>query len=206
VTTIDEKNERAEYVRTMGTELGRLCHELQDELGWLEHKWSMFDELFDQDPKRTELLNTVAPNFFYVVHQQMYQDAMLCLCRLTERKRGTLNVRSLENFIPHALEKSFRAALKLVEDRCVFARPWRHRRLAHTDLETLRREHVSPLPQVMRANVEQAIESLHALLNLVEEYHGRPPIARLRLDPWGPGSLLYYLEEGLKAVEDEIRR
>ena len=63
----------------MGRDLGRLCHELQDELGSLEHKWSMFDELFDQDPKRVELLNAVAPNFFYVVYQLMYQDAIMCL-------------------------------------------------------------------------------------------------------------------------------
>jgi HEPN superfamily AbiU2-like protein len=187
-------------IRAMGPELGRLCDELQDEVGWLEHKWSMFEELFDQDAKHGELLNTVSPNFFYVVHQLMYQDAMMCLSRFTDRNRGTLNVRRLENLIPHTLEP----ALTLAEDRCAFARGWRDRRLAHTNLATLRNEHVSPLPQVMRTNIEEAIDALRALLNCVEEHFGRPPSARFRLDPWGPGSLLYYLEEGRKAVEKEI--
>ncbi len=53
----------AEYVRVMGSDLGQLCHELQNDLVWLGHKWSEFQELFARGPERIELLNKAASNF-----------------------------------------------------------------------------------------------------------------------------------------------
>ena len=50
----------------MGPDLGQLCHELRDDFDWLRRKWSIFQELFDKDRERVELLNKVASNFFCV--------------------------------------------------------------------------------------------------------------------------------------------
>jgi hypothetical protein len=74
----------AEYVQAMGADLGTLCHELRNEVEWLQFKWSEFQELFEKGAQRIDLLNTVASKFFYFLHKLLFEDAMLHLCRLTD--------------------------------------------------------------------------------------------------------------------------
>src|SRR3990167_8288153 len=51
---------RAEYVGSMGPDLGQLYHELEDDVSWLHDKWSEMKELFGKGPVRIDLLNEVA--------------------------------------------------------------------------------------------------------------------------------------------------
>jgi hypothetical protein len=76
----------------MGPELGSLYHELEEEVDWLQQKWNEFRELFAKGAERIELLNTVAPNFFYMLHKLMFEDAMLHLCRLTDSSQTKVRV------------------------------------------------------------------------------------------------------------------
>jgi hypothetical protein len=202
---------RAEYVRVMGPDLGRLCHEVRDDLGWLGHKWSQFQELFGKGPERIALLNRVASNFFYFLRKLLFEDAMLHLCRLTDPPRTqyheSLTLMRLAKSIP---DEDFRAQVRKdgeeVQKKCEFARKWRNRRLAHTDLMSLRNEHASPLPSVTSKNVEDALESMRILLNSVELHYGLPECALVGPDPWGARSLAHYLEEAVRAEENENQR
>lgn len=201
---------RAEYVRKMGAGLGRLCHELQDELWWSRHKWSESQELFEKGPERIELLNTVASNFFYFLDQLLFENAMLALCRLTDPPEiglyTNLTLMRLAESIP---DEDFSAQVRKradgVRKKCKFARKWRDKRLAHTDLITFRNEHASPLPSVTRKNVADALESMGTLLNSVEQHYGLPPSLSFP-DPWGARSLVHYLEEAVRAKENERQR
>jgi hypothetical protein len=75
---------RVEYVRSMGPDLGQLYHELEDGVSWLHEKWGELLELFDKGPERIALLNEVAPNFFYLVQQVLWESVLLHLSRLTD--------------------------------------------------------------------------------------------------------------------------
>ena len=75
---------RADYVATMGPELGHLYHELEEEVDWLQQKWNEFRELFGKGQGRIDMLATVASNFFSMLHKLMFEDAMLHLCRLSD--------------------------------------------------------------------------------------------------------------------------
>ncbi len=201
---------RAEYARVMGCDLGCLSRELRDQLVWLQHKWSEFEELFGKAPERIELLNKVASNFFYFLHKLLFEDAMPHLCRLTDPPRTghheSLTLMRLADSIP---DEDFRAQVRKdaeeVRKKCEFARKWRNKRLAHTDLNSLRNEHVSPLPGVTSKNVEDALESFRALLDSVEQHYGLPP-SLLYPDPWGAKSLVHYLEEAVRAKDSERER
>lgn len=210
----DLNDARAQYVQAMGLDLGQLCHELRDDFDWLRRKWSDFQELFDKDSKRIELLNTVASNFFYRFMRLSFEDAMLHLCRLTDPAKARLRQGDRESLTVLALTKlisdpSFNATVLAktneVRGKCAFARTWRNRRLAHMDLAFLREGRASTLPAVTSAKIEDAMESLGALLTFVEDYY-RLPHYLLGPDPWGAKSLVQYLERGRRAVDDEQQR
>ena len=201
---------RAEYVRIMGSDLGRLCHELQDELELLRQKWREFQELFAKGDDRIELLNRVASNFFGLLQKLLFEDAMLHLCRLTDPSQtgkwtNLTIMRLAEEISDLALRAQVQTDAKQVQKSCQFARDERDKRLAHTDLVTYRNELASPLPDVTSKNVEDAVESMRALLNSVEQHYGlRPSI--LAYDPRGARSLVHYLEEAVRAKDNEEQR
>lgn len=197
---------RAEYIRVMGPELGELYYELDADFSWLRHKWSEFHELFDKGPERIELLNTVASNFFYFLQKLLFEDAMMHLCRLTDPSKSagheTLTVMRLAGQIHDpSLKASIENQAAPTKTRCEFARKWRKKKLAHTDLVTLRNGPVSTLPSVNSEHIDDALKFIRDLLNSVANYYSLPPSASV-VDPWGSKSLVYYLEKAVRMEAD----
>ena len=195
---------RAEYVVAMGPDLGQWYYELERELDWPRQKWSVFQDLFDKGSERIEMLNTVASNFFHILHRFLFEDAMLHLCRLTDPpKTGSyqnLTMMSLSERISEAtLKASVSTAADRVKKGCEFARQWRHKRLAHTDLEVFRTGNTG-LPAVESKDIENALLSMSSLLNLIREHYDLSP-AFLGADSWGAEPLIRCLEEGVRATE-----
>jgi hypothetical protein len=196
----------------MGQQLGSLCHELREELDWLQNKWAEFQQLFSSGAERIEVLNTVAPNFFWFLHKMMFEDAMLHVCRLTDpaetrvgRKstaRKNLTVMALPNSIPDPVFRDeVKAHVRESREKCESARQVRNRRLAHGDLESIL--HGNTGPKIVRSHIEEAIDSLRRLIWCVEEHYGYPPSALLR-DPFGAQPLVAYLESAVRR-ECELR-
>lgn len=201
---------RAEYVRAMGPDLGQLFHMLRSELWWLRYKWNVFQELFEKGPERINLLDRVAVNFFYLLRQLLYENVMLHLARLTDnpkiKGRETLTIKRLAPLIPdEALRICVRTAEQEVLEKCGFARAWRNKWLAHTDLAISRNRHTLDLPSVEGKNIEGSLRSICALLNSVEEhYHLRPSLSMLS-DPWGAESLVHHLEKSIQRGSTPVR-
>lgn len=197
------------FVRKMGSELGNLCHELDNELDSLQDRWNIFKELFQKGDERLYILNTVASNFFYIVQQLLYENAMLQLCRLTDPPetfgRENLSIMRLAELISDLTMREYvQDKATQLRKSCEFARDWRNRRLAHTDLSTLRGL-ASSLPGVTSSQIEEALNSLCSLLQSIEEHFGLPGSVSLA-DPWGARSLVYYLEQAVRAQEIEKQR
>lgn len=201
-------NSRAEYVSLMGPQLGPLCHELREDLDWLKNKWIEFQELFSKGEERIELLNRVAPNFFGFLHKMMFEDAMLHLCRLTDPPETRVHLASRvvvrKNLTVMALHKeisdpAFRDVVKtnaqMSRTKCEFARQVRNRLIAHSDMESIGR--AGGGPQILTSHVEEALESLRALVWRVEEHYGYPPSLLLK-DPFGANSLIFHLERAIR--------
>lgn len=189
------------------TEYIRLCQELREDFDWLRRKWSEFHELYEKGQERIDLLNAAASNFFYFLHQLFFENAMLHLCRLTDRTpmfgHETLTVMALGNISDARLKTKVQSKTKEVLDNCKFARQWRDQRLAHMDLETVRNAHAQD--PVVAAHIDTAIKSISELLWLVEDHFGLPHFL-LAKDPWGAKSLVYYLETAKSAIEAERER
>jgi len=179
--------------------VGALCFELREEVDWLRSKWLEFRELFAKGPARIELLNTVASNFFCFLNKLLFEDGMLHLCRLTDppgkARQENLTVCRLAYLITEPKSKFPKQVRQGVDEavaKCEFARRWRNKRLAHSDLASLRGKSVSPFPEVTAKNIEEAVNSIDKLLASVERHYDiQKPL--LAPDPFGARSLLSYL-------------
>lgn len=68
----------------MGDDLGRLMHELWQEVARLHLHWNEFIGLFGSKASRIELLNQTAPRFFSMIQDLFWSETMLHIARLTD--------------------------------------------------------------------------------------------------------------------------
>lgn len=198
----------AGYVQVMGNHLGARFFEIEQDVDWLKLKWSVFNDTFKKGPEQIAMLNNVASNFFYILRRLLFEDAMLNLCRLTDPaktfgRHENLTIMNLSDAVSDSgLKASVDAAASQARTQCDFARQWRDKRLAHTDLHVFRNGSVT-LPNVDANSIETAISSISATLNQIRIHYKLPPTAFLSSDPFGASSVMYYLQRGLEAVEKE---
>lgn len=200
---------REEYLKVLGPALGPLYHALYEEVSWLHIKWKQYRILFAESPERIELLNRVAGSFFHVIQVVLWEDAVLHLARLTgppqSVRKDNLTLSRLVAALPEptlALEVE-----KLVEQAkrdAGFARDWRNRHLAHTDLELAVDDRATPLPGISRENMERALASVRAVLNKIEGHFSRTEVAfEHAIAHSDAESLAYHLKF---AIDSERRR
>jgi hypothetical protein len=200
---------RNQYVRVMGKKLGQLYDELRNELVWLHDKWREYRKLFGTSKERIDLLNKVAPFFFGYLQHTLFDDILLHLARLTDppetgsgkNRQENLTMRRLPQLIADTTFKSkVEKLLNQVEQKCDFARKWRHKRLAHADLLTKRAPKL--LPPRSRQMVEDALKAMRDLMNEIAKYYHLAPVAYESGSGGlgGADSLVFYLEKAKEAA------
>lgn len=198
----------AGYVQVMGSHLGTRFFEIEQDVDWLKLKWSVFNDTFNKGAEQIVMLNKVGPNFFHILRRLLFEDAMLNLCRLTDPpktfgRHENLTIMNLSDAISDpGLKAAVDMAASQARAQCDFARQWRDKRLAHTDLHVFRNGSVT-LPNVDGNSIETATSSLSVTLNQIRIHYKLPPIAFLSSDPYGASSVMYYLQRGLEAVAKE---
>lgn len=171
------EQDHEEHLRVLGSELGPLYNALQHEVTWLHAKWLEYRKLYASSPKRIDLLNETAGFFFRVVQDVLWEDVLLHLARLTDSPKSAgkqnLTINRLPALIAEpALAEEIRELVQTAMQRCSFAREWRHRHLAHRDLDlALESLHATPLPGASRQVVAEALAALAAVLNRVEGHY-----------------------------------
>jgi AbiU2 len=203
---MDIQTERDEYVRLMGLELGQVYHELQTDFESLVILWMEHQELFRKGQDRIDLLNLVSSNFFYLVSSVMYETAMLHLCRITDRPEvhgnEILTLKRLPDLISDSrLKTVVQTKVDEAWARCEFARLWRNRALAHTNLQTFRRV-AAPLPAVAAEHVDDALQAISDIFGAIGNHYALTH-SLLMLSPWGSRALIGYLEHCKKLRDQE---
>jgi hypothetical protein len=199
---------RAEHIRLMGDELGTTYAALWQEVAWVHGKWSDFVTLFGTKESRIDLLNAAAPAFCRLVQDSIWENVLLHLARLTDppatAKKQNLTIQRLPILIDRVdskatVETKVQAALV----SCAFARDWRNRHIAHSDLDLKVSDTARPLEFASRQCVGQALISLSDVLNSVATEYSDSTSFFDSLD--GDAlALLYVIDDGLRA--DRQRR
>lgn len=178
----------AHYSGILGPEWGAVFHGLVRELFWANSKWDDYLTLFAVSSKRVALLNSFAWRFWRNVQVVMWDDVLLHIARLTEKSEKSLTIRRLSEMCKDKqiqdhlaariddadsatqFARDLAARIDDADSATRFARDWRHRRIAHRDLKTtLKADRSRPLAPARRADVDSALQSIHAVLNVIRE-------------------------------------
>jgi len=198
---------KQQYLDAMGPDLGPLFYRFWNECASLYWKWGEYLVLFGTDPARVEILNAAAGKFFRIVQDTVWEGILLHIARLVDRPETfghpNLTLQRLPGLVDSAIKTKTEQLLKHCLDKAQFAVDWRHRRLAHRDLDLALGQGAQPLAPASRASVQEAIDAIAALLNLVERHYRKSTVHYGTLGG-DAESLLYVLRDGLEA-EDRRR-
>ena len=130
-----------------------------------------FRKLFSS-AKNVSLLNDITGGaFVWDIQNILWDDLLLRLCRLTDRKQSgskdNLTVRRLPAFCMRESSEMSARIQKLVDiavTKSEFARDRKNRRISHTDLET-KVGNAKPLATASLLKVTSALDAIHAVLN-----------------------------------------
>ncbi|TWT10640.1 hypothetical protein [Reyranella sp. CPCC 100927] len=204
---------KAERVRRMGEPLGVVFDALWQDVVWLHVKWEEYVELYGKRQSRVEILNRSAPLFFRVVQDVLWADTLLHIARLTDEPNSygkpKLTIKTLPPLIADyngraTVNKLVNAALLTT----AFARDWRNRWIAHTDLAlATERASAVPLEGASRLKVKDTVAAIADVLREVERQHGG---GDLMFSPVGSATggerLLRLVDAGLKAEAERFER
>lgn len=203
---------KLEYIKCMGKPLGKLFHALWQEVAWLHSKWAEYVELFGTKPSRIELLNEAAPLFFRIVQDSLWEDTILHIARLTDPPKSVgkdnLTIQAIPNLVndpnnAQAISNLIQIAVQASD----FCRDWRNRHIAHRDLKLAIEEGIVPLESASRKKVKKAIHSIAEVLNAVtQHYCDSTSVFHIDGYPGGAASLLYVLDNGVKAERERRER
>lgn len=203
---------QAEYIAAMGDEFGRIYYALVAEFLSLRLRWQQYRELFGTTPERVELLQQAASLCFGIMQDALWENTLLHLSRLTDRPtiagKDTLSIRRLPALVA---DQAFRTELAGLIDVAVtkiaFARDWRNRTIAHTELRLALNLPSPVLSEASRASVEGALHSLGKLLSHISEHFFD---SEMDFGPTGePGDaleLLHVVRDGLAAARQRDQR
>ncbi|WP_460710567.1 AbiU2 domain-containing protein [Lysobacter terrae] len=166
---------RAEYISSMGQELGDSFYELYRELVELHIVWQQYRQLFGSDFDTVQLLNRSAGLFFKVVQDELWDSVLLGISRMTDPPATGRNKNLTIQSLPLLLADPVLAAE--VQDLCSkavteaeFAREHRNKRIAHQDHNYLSNRSSNPLSGISRARVEDMLAALRAALNRLDNH------------------------------------
>ena len=196
----------------MGPELGAEFYALYNETIWMLVRWDQYDILFGRKSERVELANEAAGLFFNVVQSSLFENTLLHLSRITDSPttsgKANLTLKRLPELMP---DRDANAALTtLVDDahkKTAFARDWRNRRIAHSDLALKLKEGAKPLAPASRAAVRSALKSIGVVLNSCLRHFADTEIL-FEPPPCGSDAetLLYVIRDGLEAESAREQR
>lgn len=214
MVTLTAEQAKQEYVDKMGEPLGAQFAELWQEVADLHMKWLEFVELFGVKESRIDLINQAAPQFFRVVQDVLWEDTLLHIARLTDKQNNhptkrRLTLRNLSQLVKDPTAKrNVEALFVKVERDAEFCRDWRDRHIAHLNLAlAIEDPSARPLLPASRKQVNEVLDGIVALLNAVSShYKDSASFFRLDTSAGGAVSLLYIIDDGLKAQEARRQR
>jgi len=208
--TADEALEH--YIQTMGAQLGTVYHHLWQELAWLYAKWNEYVTLYGSNPSRVALVNKVAPQFFRVLQDALWEDTILHIARMTDPPKSAgktnLSIRQLPELVE---DEDLASHLNELVERAIsasaFCRDWRNRRLAHRDLDLATGATAIPLTGASREKVKTSLQSLVDVMDAVStHYLESSTLFDMGANFGGAELLLRALNDGIRAREERAER
>lgn len=195
--------------RTMGEELTSVFKSLWEQSTQLHHRWQEYETLFGSGKGRLDILNANCSAFFGLVQRALWAETLLNLCRMTDPPKSVgkanLTLRRLPELLDCELREDFETAWEKVNQSVAFAREWRNRVLAHSDLDLTSEKPANPLAQADHKMVSDALEAIGECLNLIDHFYNDRTTYWKPIRPLtGAENLLYIVRAGNRAKDENI--
>ena len=207
MTVISPEEDRKRNIEVMGKDLGEQYSELWQIAAHLHSKWAEYVELFGTKESRIDLLNETAGHLFAIIQDQMWDDILMHIARLTDPpatgSKRNLSLQNLPELADSKLKPDLAKMIGEVLNKTNFCRDWRNRRVAHNDLLLALDATPVLLQPGSRDDVAQALKAINETLSLVSEFYTD---SESGLDAYSPPGgaldLLRIIHYGLKAQTD----
>jgi len=192
------------YQNHFGPKLGAMLYEIEKESLQLMRTWIVYQNLFDTNQERHDVMYAASGGFFYhILQESMLASTIMRAGRLTDpvqtAGQDNLTIQQLplladERYKPE-LERLVAVALRANKP----LKKWRHKKFAHNDLQ----EKLMPgtnLPEIRPSDVQNAIDAIMSPLDFLNlEVRGAHRAKRIIKS--GPTELdvLYLLGVGLQS-------
>jgi hypothetical protein len=151
---------------------------LRREIQEIHVRWKLYSQLFAKSQLRIDLMSETAVTFFFRIQYILLDDVLMGIARMTDpaKSRGNKNLSvnalrdrlSLDGF--EGVAEMVGQRISELESQIELFRQHRHKRIAHSDLETRLRSSESALLGISRAQIEHVLGVLAAVLNDVQIY------------------------------------
>lgn len=192
------------------TEINEVYEELKKEVSWIHAQWIVYRQLFAVSEKRFDLLNECAPEFFYIIQNALLEKVLIFFGNLTDsakkKEHNNLSLAQLQTRIRAHREEDLAEQtgpiLGKINSKCEPFKKWRHKRLAHFDLNTAIKNTSNPLPGISREVIEEALELIREFMNKIEVYYTGEEMGYEHFIMQGDGeALVAMLKSGLRYEE-----
>lgn len=188
----------------MPDQIAGLYEEIWHEVARLHSHWKIFTQLYAESDERVKLLDRIAPSFFGLVQEAMFNNLLVSISRLTDkpttREKENLTFSRLVASIDISQEPQFAEtlgnALKEIQKDCEPFRDWRNRRIAHKDLPTALHYHPQPLPRINKEMIDKVLRVMREFLNIFQGHYESVETAFDHFVMRGDGdTLVFYLKQ-----------
>ncbi|MHB8192955.1 MAG: AbiU2 domain-containing protein [Bellilinea sp.] len=164
-----------DQMKTLPEEIESIVTLIKSEIVWLHGHWRIFQQLFCGPSEIIDLLNNTAPTYFYITQKALFDDIIISLVRLTDKK-STLGYQNIsldqiincldENQYPE-LKAKLEEQLITINELTKSLRNYRSKKLAHWDLEQALKI-VEPLEVISLKMINDVLEALGIFMNDLE--------------------------------------
>ena len=143
-------------------------------------------------------------------HEVIHANSTTCARSRGSSGRGRrerLSILRLTEQVDPAIHNKVRGLVSKAIKKTKFARDWRDRRIAHTDLRLALKKGAKPLAPASRKRMGEAIAAIVAVLAAVEGHYCKTTTAYEHASRLGDAeTLLHVLRDGVDARREEQRR
>ena len=200
----DKHQERC--IASMQQELGECFHQIHLRVVWMQRIWTQHRQLFPPDNRHADLLHRVAPEFFQIVFDELWDTTLLWIAKLLDKRSGyssemkkrvgNLTLDALIEICPKgSRDPHWEKQLKALRDKAEAVLAHRNSRIGHLDREQALGRDLSRAAPIDCAEVEAVMAGIHDFMNGFAAYFGveQQPYSQMQF-PGGADDLVKRLE------------
>lgn len=174
---------KQEYLDDYPGNTGKLAYHFFNEISFLHDKWNEYLFMYDVEQETIDILNSIAPYFFFLHQRMLKHDIIISISRLLDKahtgrdksQRNASFARIIEDLSPHVdnnIITEWKADLKRVNANSRNIKKMRDKFISHSDYDLHIDKESEKIPNISKEDIDQVLEQIRELANKIE-FHFR---------------------------------